>query len=141
MGIAHIRYLARRMACAAVVVVASLAGASPAAAAMPPACQDPFFTGRDVCRAEPISPAGVPAGALDRLGSTGSPEDDLMQAVKDLGAASDDPAASRARGRALAILTGDATELATEDSNFLKAKAYEGIPLLNTKAKVQTDLG
>src|SRR3954471_16566407 len=92
MGIAHIRHFARRIACAA-VVVASLTAASTAAAAMPSSCQDAFFTGGDVCRAEPISPAG----ALDHLGSTGSPEDDLMQAIKDLGAAPTDAAAAKAR--------------------------------------------
>jgi hypothetical protein len=97
MGIDHIRFFARRMACAA-ALVAGLAGAAPAAAEMPTDCQSPFFSGGVICRVDPIT-AEVGEDALGNLGSTGSPEDDLLRAIEDLGAASDDATAAAARGR------------------------------------------
>src|SRR5919107_962427 len=141
MGIAHIRYFGRRAACL-VALAAGLAAAAPAAVAVPDGidCQDTaFFTAGVVCRAEPFSPetAGL---ELDQLGASGSPEDDLRQALKDLSAAPDAAAVARARGRALAILDGDAAPLAADDKTFLDNKAYAGIPLLNTKPKVKDDL-
>jgi streptogramin lyase len=139
MGIAHIRYFARGAACA-VALAASLVGASSAAADVPPGidCQNSvFFKAGDVCRAEPISVANPnPA----QLGSTGSPEDDLLQALKALSTAPDAAVAGRERGRALAILDGDAAALAIDDKSFLAGKAYAGIPLLNTKPKVADNL-
>ncbi|HEX2102508.1 MAG TPA: hypothetical protein VHF51_02580 [Solirubrobacteraceae bacterium] len=143
MGIAHFRYFARRVACAAALVV-SLAGASSATAAVPDGidCQNVFFNAETgaVCRVDPFSPGSDPA-TLAKLGSPGSPEDDLRQALRDLADAPDPTAAAKARGRALAILDGDAAHLAADDKSFLAGKAYAGIPLLNTKPKVKDDLG
>src|SRR5215218_251390 len=120
MGIAHIRNFARRGACL-VTLAASLAAAAPAAADVPAgiSCQDTaFFTAGVVCRGEPFSPetAGL---ELDQLDGSGSPEDDLLQALTDLSKAPDTVAAARARGRALAILDGDPTPLAADDKEFL----------------------
>jgi streptogramin lyase len=144
-GITDLRYLARRGACALAVIaaIASIVGSSSAAAA-------DFST--DDCRALPTNtclgdPFDVtaPVGGLATggLGSTGSPEDDLQQILEDLGAI--DPGADGAiieattlRGRALAILEGDARRLITpDDAGFLDRKAYAGIPLLNIEPKVQ----
>jgi streptogramin lyase len=141
MGIAHIRNFARRAACF-VALAAGLAATATAAADVPDGidCQDTaFFTAGVVCRAEPFSPetGGL---ELDQLDGSGSPEDDLLQALTDLSTAPDAIAAARFRGRALAILDGDPTQLAGDDREFLTDKAYNGIPLLNTTPKVQEDL-
>jgi streptogramin lyase len=137
MPITHIRQFARRAACALALVAAAAVVPASASAAVPSTnCQvlDP-----GVCRAEPFFPDGNPLAA-SRLGSTGSPEDDLAQALEDLGAAADAGAAAKARGRALAILEGDASALVAGDEGFLERKAYNGIPLLNwnVPAKVRT---
>jgi virginiamycin B lyase len=70
---------------------------------------------------------GAPAAGT---GDTGSPEDDLAEALDLLGSAPDAAAAAAARTRALAILEGDP----------IPRKAYSGLPLLNwnAPAKVKT---
>src|SRR6185369_365553 len=80
-----------------------------------------------VCRAEPFfaNGGGVDAEALDALGSTGAPDDDLLAALQRLADPGDEPnAAAIAKGRALAILTGDETKLEPGDEDFLANKAY-----------------
>ena len=70
---------------------------------------------------------GAPAAGT---GDTGSPEDDLAQALDDLSSAPDVASATSARTLALSILEGDP----------IPRKAYSGIPLLNwnAPAKVKT---
>jgi streptogramin lyase len=88
-------------------------------------------------RAEPFFPAANSPTALAALGSTGSPEDDLGDALDRLAAAPDDAAATSAITDALTILEG--TGSCTAGSPDEK-KAYCGIPLLNynAPAKVKT---
>src|SRR5262245_61467149 len=64
---------------------------------------------------------GTPA---DGTGDTGSPEDDLAEALDDLASAPDAGAAADARMLALSILEGDP----------IPRKPYSGIPLLNWNA-------
>ena len=80
------------------------------------------------------------AAALANLGSTGAPDDHLLGALDDLAtaqAADDADGAAKAKGRALAILEGSADPLVAGDTGFLDRKAYKGIALLNTQAKIQ----
>jgi streptogramin lyase len=136
MAITHIRHIVRRAAFA-LAVAASAAVPAAASAALPSTSCPALDAG--VCRAEPFFPDSNPLASA-HLGSTGSPEDDLAQALDDLGAAPDTAAAAKARGRALAILEGDASALVAGDERYLENKAYEGIPLLNWNmpAKVAT---
>ena len=136
MGIGHFsRDLARRAACV-LAVGASLAGASSAWAGV--SSTDCQTLGAGVCAGASFSPQDNLAAAA-YLGSPGSPEDDLAKALDDLTTAQNADAAAQARGRALAILEGDPHQLVTGDT-FLQDKAYKGIPLLNTQAKVQDNL-
>src|SRR3954468_3496294 len=135
-GIRHFTHLARRAACALAVVAASLAGAAGASAAPAPGADCQALPAR-TCLGAPFAPGDQSAGVLANLGSPTSPEEDLTQALSDLAAAPDADAAARARGRALAILEGSATPLAAGDETFLDDKAYKGIALLGTQAKVQ----
>src|SRR4051794_16361902 len=138
-GIRHFTHLARRAACALAVVAASLAGAAGAAgasAAPAPGADCQALPAR-TCLGAAFAPGDQSAGVLANLGSPTSPEEDLTQALSDLAAAPDADAAARARGRALAILEGSATPLAAGDETFLDDKAYKGIALLGTQAKVQ----
>src|SRR5262249_50663359 len=70
---------------------------------------------------------GMPAAGT---GDTGSPEDDLAQALDDMSAAPDVPTSASPRALALSILEGDP----------IPGKAYSGLPLLNwnAPAKVKT---
>src|SRR5262245_39133303 len=70
---------------------------------------------------------GAPAPGT---GATGSPEDDLVEALDDLSTAPDVAAAASARTLALSILEGDP----------IPQKVYSGMPLLNwnASAKVKT---
>jgi streptogramin lyase len=136
MGIRNFRTAARHTTCALALSVGLLAaGATGASAATD--CQDtPGF-----CRAESFFPAD-PGNviALAKLGSTGAPDDDLLAALDDLDAAQtadDADGVAKAKGRALAILEGSADPLVAGDTDFLDRKAYEGIALLNARAKVQ----
>jgi streptogramin lyase len=123
----HIREFVRRAACGLAVAAAAALPAAASAAVPSTSCQvlDP-----GICRAEPFFPDSNPLAAA-RLGSTGSPEDDLAQALEDLGAAPDAGSAAKARGRALTILEGDPSALVAGDEGFLDRKAYKDIPLLN----------
>src|SRR5690349_13084469 len=135
-GIRHFTHLARRTACALAVVAASLTGASAASAALTPGadCQTlPAHT----CFGAPFAPGAQPAGVLANLGSPTSPEDDLATQLSDLAGAPDADTAARARGRALAILEGSTAPLVAGDETWLDDKAYKGIALLGTQAKVQ----
>jgi hypothetical protein len=132
----HLTITAKR-AGAVVAVVAGLFGAGGGAAHAAVDCNVP-----GTCRAEPFFPElGVNALAVGNLGSTGAPEDDLQAALEDLKAAGDNTAAAdKARARALAIIEGRPNPdhpLADGDEQFLDDKAYVGIPLLNTSAKVK----
>jgi streptogramin lyase len=142
MGTADIRFFARRAACAA-GVIASLALASPAAGAPASQCQhDSYdFGSGQVCRFDPFVPLDPDGAAEKKLGAAGAPDDDLLAVLGDLETAPDEAAAARARGRALAILEGSAEPLAADDKGFLDAKAYKGMPLLNTVPKVKDGLG
>src|SRR3954469_18908516 len=102
-----------------------------------------------VCRAEPFfaDGGGVSSEALDALGSTGAPDDDLFAALTafaDAKAHGEDAKADVAKRRARAIILGDPSQLEAEDGEFLANKAYgpdgsrPAIGLLNTSAKVQT---
>jgi streptogramin lyase len=132
----HLTITAKR-AGAVVAVVAGLFGAGGGAAHAAIDCNVP-----GTCRAEPFFPdAEVNALAVGNLGSTGAPEDDLQAALQDLkDAGGDTDAADKARARALAIIEGRPNPqhpLVTGDEQFLDDKAYLGIPLLNTSAKVK----
>jgi streptogramin lyase len=86
-----------------------------------------------VCRAEPLFPGEqVDTQALDDLGSTGAPDDDLLAVLQHLETATGNDAA-KTRGRALAIIDGSTGPLASDDKDFLSGKAYAGMPLLNTE--------
>ena len=135
MGIQTIRTIAGRTVC----VLAATAGLAATAAGVASAADPIACPATDICRADPffVTP---PAS----LGSPGAPDDDLLAALTDLkGAAAGSNAAKIARGRALAIIEGDPSKLyksdqdpVADDTAFLNDKAYRGIPLLNTKAKV-----
>jgi streptogramin lyase len=132
----HLTITAKR-AGAIAAVVAGLFGAGGGAAHAAIDCNVP-----GTCRAEPFFPdAEVNALAVGNLGSTGAPDDDLQAALQDLAdAGGDTAAADKARARALAIIEGKPNPqhpLAAGDEQFLDDKAYAGIPLLNTSAKVQ----
>src|SRR5919108_3997558 len=132
----HLTITAKR-AGAIAAVVAGLFGAGGGAAHAAIDCNVP-----GTCRAEPFFPdAEVNALAVGTLGSTGAPDDDLQAALQDLAdAGGDTAAADKARARALAIIEGKPNPqhpLAAGDEQFLDDKAYAGIPLLNTSAKVQ----
>jgi streptogramin lyase len=143
MGIALCTSTAQRaMGAIAVAAGLFLAGGAAAADAATP-CPATV-----VCRAEPFFPdgGGVASEALDALGSTGAPDDDLFAVLSDLADAKahgDDAKADVATRRARAIILGDPSQLAAEDENFLANKAYgpdgtsPAIGLLNTKPKVQ----
>jgi streptogramin lyase len=135
-GIRHFTHLARRAACALAVVAASLAGAASASAALTPGADCQALPAR-TCLGAPFAPGDQSAAVLANLGSPTSPEEDLTQALSDLAGAPDADAAAKARGRALAILEGSATPLAAGDEAFLDDKAYKGIALLGTQAKIQ----
>src|SRR3954465_5484660 len=135
-GIRHFTHLARRAACALAVVAASLAGAAGASAAPAPGADCQALPAR-TCLGAPFAPGDQRAGVLANLGSPTSPEEDLTQALSDLAGAPGADAAAKARGRALAILEGSATPLVAGDEAFLDDKAYKGIALLGTQAKIQ----
>src|SRR3954447_21640740 len=135
-GIRHFTHLAGRAASALSVGARSFAGAAGASAAPAPGADCQALPAR-TCLGAPFAPGDQSAGVLANLGSPTSPEEDLTQALADLAAAPDADAAARARGRALAILEGSATPLAAGDETFLDDKAYKGIALLGTQAKVQ----
>src|SRR6202011_675364 len=80
--------------------------------------------------AAPQQPTANDPAALSLLGSPGTPEDDLRNALDALAGAADTATASSALQQALDILEG----------NPLPTKAYSGIPLLNwnVAAKVKT---
>jgi streptogramin lyase len=126
MHIQQLSQVARRVALTC-VVAAGLAVPAGASAAEPTTCAE---LPAGACRAEPFFPSDSPVPAA-RLGSPGAPEDDLAQALSDLAATTSTTTATIARGRALAILEGDARALAAGDETFLDRKAYRGIPLLN----------
>jgi streptogramin lyase len=136
MGIAYFKKAARHTTCALALTVGLLAAGATGAQAATDCQSEPGF-----CRAEsffPADPGNV--AALANLGSTGAPDDDLLSALDDLDtaqAADDADGAAKAKGRALAILEGSADPLAAGDTDFLDRKAYKGIALLNTQAKVQ----
>jgi streptogramin lyase len=142
MGIRNFSRAARHTTCALALSVGLLAAAATAASAAVDCQATPGF-----CRAESFFPTDAGnVSALANLGSTGAPDDDLLTALDDLGAAqaADDAAGvAKARGRARAILEGSTAPLVAnpdpslDDSQFLDAKAYKGIALLNTAAKVQ----
>src|SRR6185312_3444876 len=125
MGIAHIRISARGIACA-LAVIASMVVISPASAALPfdANCQ---AQPQNTCLGDSLNTAADPG----KLGSPESPEDDLEAVLTDLGKAPNATAATMARGRALAIIEGDADKLVPGDT-YLARKAYAGIPLLNS---------
>src|SRR3954469_8225283 len=135
-GIRHFTHLARRTACALAVVAASLAGAASASAALSPAADCQALPAR-TCLGAPFAPGDQSAGVLANLGSPTSPEEDLTQALSDLAGAPGVDAAAKARGRALAIVEGSATPLVAGDEAFLDDRAYKGIALLGTQAKIQ----
>ncbi|MDX6377823.1 MAG: virginiamycin lyase, partial [Gaiellaceae bacterium] len=110
----------------AFAVAAGLAAPATAAAVEPTACAE---LPAGACRFEPFFPSD--SAIATRLGSAGAPEDDLAQALDDLSTAKTAATATIARGRALAILEGDARSLAPGDETYLDRKAYRGIPLLN----------
>jgi streptogramin lyase len=143
MGIALCTSTAQR-AIGAIAVAAGifLAGGAAAADAATP-CPATV-----VCRAEPFfaDGGGVGSEALDALGSTAAPDDDLFAVLSDLADAKahgDDAKADVATRRARAIILGDPSQLGAEDEDFLANKAYgpdgtsPAIGLLNTKPKVQ----
>jgi streptogramin lyase len=135
MGIAHFRFLAR--AAGALAIAVSIGAAAPAFGAFDEGtnCQT---LAQNTCLGDPID-ATAPVG---KLGSPASPEEDLTAALELLKYAPSEGIATTARGRALAILEGDTRSaadggrLAAGDENFFARKAYAGIPLLNTAAKV-----
>jgi streptogramin lyase len=136
MGIAYFRRAARHTTCALALMVGVIAAGATGAHAAVDCQSQPGF-----CRAEsffPADPGNVTA--LQNLGSTGAPDDDLLSALDDLAtaqAADDTDGAAKATGRARAILEGSADPLVAGDTDFLDRKAYKGIALLNTQAKVQ----
>jgi streptogramin lyase len=137
MGIAHFRISARGIACA-LAVIASLAVTSSATAALPENA-DCQAQPQNTCFGSPFDPAADPG----TLGSPESPEDDLETVLTDLGnvdagATGADVLAAKLRGRALAIIEGDASRLEPGDTTWLDNKAYKGLPLLNIQPKVQT---
>src|SRR5919202_2656505 len=119
----------RRLACAAIAVMALAVAAAPARADFdalhPQACQDLPGT----CLLTPFFPEENPLTAA-KLGTPGSPEDDLAAALDDLSTADTATQAQDDIDRALAILQGDPVDRAP----------YSGIPLLNWNlpAKVKT---
>src|SRR4051812_3847787 len=121
MHIQQLRQVARRVTLTC-VVTAGLAVPANASAADP--TTRPGLPPR-ACRAEPFFPSDNPI-ATARLGSPGAPEDDLAQALSDLATTTSPTTATTARGRALAILEGDARSLAAGDETFLERKAYRG---------------
>src|SRR3954452_6864033 len=129
MGITHLRNIAR--AAGALAIAAAIGAASPALGAVPSTdCQS---MPANTCLGDPLDPGAT----IGRLGSPARPEEELSAALPDLKAAPDTAAALRARGRALAIIEGRADRLVATDETFLDRKAYAGIPLLNTDAKVK----
>jgi streptogramin lyase len=136
MGITHLRHVARALG--ALAIAAAIGGAAPAFGALTEGANCQALPA-NTCLGDPFD-VTAPVG---NLGSPASPEDDLSAALADLKTAGDADAAARSRGRALAIIEGDTRaaadggRLVAGDETFLDRKAYAGIPLLNTAAKVK----
>jgi streptogramin lyase len=129
MGIASLSKVAR--AAGALAIVAAIGAAAPALGALPSSdCQ---ALPQNTCLGDPFD-VTQPLGTL---GWPGSPEEDLTAALADLQAAPDADAAAKGRGRALAIIEGSPARLVAGDEGFLDRRAYTGIPLMNTDAKVK----